>query len=94
MAKVIRNMFVKETEDLIIERDIKYTWQFVNLLTEQNDKWNALTRMFKNNFGSSPIGKNDFRRRIVKEEWPMFTAEISAMKRDTMPELETVLKKV
>ena len=43
MAKVIRNMFVKETEDLIIERDIKYTWQFVNLLTEQNDKWNALT---------------------------------------------------
>jgi hypothetical protein len=94
MAKVIRNMFVKETEDLIIERDIKYTWQFVNLLTEQNDKWNALTRMFKNNFGSSPIGKNDFRRRIVKEEWPMFTAEIPAMKRDTMPELETVLKKV
>ena len=50
--------------------------------------------MFKNNFGSSPIGKNDFRRRIVKEEWPMFTAEIPAMKRDTMPELETVLKKV
>ena len=34
MAKVIRNMFVKETENLIIERDIKYTWQFVNLLTE------------------------------------------------------------
>ena len=94
MAKVIRNMFVKETEDLIAERGIKYTWQFVNLLTEQNEKWNALTRMFKNNFGTSPINKNDFRRRIVKEEWPMFTTEIPAMKRDTMPELEAILKKV
>ena len=93
VAKVIRNMFVKETEDLIIERDIKYTWQFVNLLTEQNDKWNALTRMFKNNFGSSPIGKNDFRRRVVKEEWPMFTAEIPDMRREEMPELNTIIQK-
>lgn len=93
MAKVIRNMFVKETEDLIIERDIKYTWQFVNLLTEQNDKWNALTRMFKNNFGSSPIGKNDFRRRVVKEEWPMFKAEIPDMRREEMPELNTIIQK-
>lgn len=94
MAKVIRNMFIKETEDLVSERNIHDTWQFVNLLTEQNDKWNALARMFKNNFGSSPINKNDFRRRVVKEEWPMFTAEISTMKRETMPELDTILKKV
>lgn len=94
IAKEIRKIFVDETNNLIKERDIRYTWQFVNLLTEQNEKWNALARMFKNNLGSSPIGKNDFRRRVVKEEWPMFTAEIPAMKRDTMPELETVLKKV
>lgn len=94
IAKEIRKIFVDETNNLIKERDIRCTWQFVNLLTEQNEKWNALARMFKNNLGSSPISKNDFRRRVVKEEWPMFTAEIPAMKRDTMPELETVLKKV
>lgn len=92
IAKTIRNIFIKETEDLMKERDIRCTWQFVNLLTEQNDKWNALARMFKNNFGSSPIGKNDFRRRVVKEEWPMFTAEIPMMKREAMPDLDTIIK--
>lgn len=91
IAKEIRKIFVDETNTLIKERDIRYTWQFVNLLTEQNEKWNALARMFKNNLGSSPISKNEFRRRIVKDEWPMFTAEIGDMKSKDMSELNNII---
>lgn len=66
----------------------------MNLLTEQNDKMERIDPYVQEQLRFQPYRQNDFRRRIVKEEWPMFTAEIPAMKRDTMPELETVLKKV
>lgn len=70
VGALIRKEFVKETNELIDLRKIKSNWQLVTILGEQNDKWNALEKIFKNNLGSSPINKNEFRRRIVPEEWP------------------------
>ena len=70
VGALIRKEFVKETNELIDLRKIKSNWQLVTILGEQNDKWNALAKIFKNNLGSSPINKNEFRRRIVPEEWP------------------------
>lgn len=68
--QIIRDDFINETNKLILVQNITTNWKLVELLRMQNEKWNALVKLYNHNFGKSPIDKNEFRRRIVPTEWP------------------------
>lgn len=74
--QLIREDFIKETDELIKKQKIATNWQLVELLRMQNEKWNALVKMYNHNLGKSPIEKNEFRRRIVPKEWPSISEDV------------------
>lgn len=69
--------FVKESRDIIMMRHSKKDEAAVAVLTEQNQKWNSICRLFKKEYG----------RDILKED-----ALLEYFK-DKIPEIEVILKK-
>jgi len=53
--------FNHETQDIIKTRHIQFDRAMPALLKEQNDKWNALCRLFEKKSGGSPIRLDGFK---------------------------------
>jgi len=49
---------VTEMEDICIKRNIVLQASFVSVLKEMNQKWNAISVLFKNKYGYSPLKKD------------------------------------
>lgn len=54
------NCLLDETKELITKRKAKTNSVTVAIIKEENDKWNAICRMFEKDFGMSPIAKDGF----------------------------------
>ena len=52
----------KEMTDIMHVRNVKFDRGIYPIMRQQNDKWNALVRMFQKEFGTSPISENGFRK--------------------------------
>lgn len=78
IRKEIAEKFCNEVDERINNGEIETHEQCVDYLIQQNEKWNALVKIFKNQCGSSPIKKNDFRRKIVPsvESWGVDICEL------------------
>lgn len=63
LCAVIAEKFAAEVEQLIDWKAVTTANQLMNALTERNEKWMALARIFKNNCGSSPIDGSYFRKK-------------------------------
>lgn len=70
LCSVIAEKFAAEVEQLIDWKVVTTTKQLMNALTERNEKWMALARIFKNNCGSSPIDGSYFRKKVIPRKWP------------------------
>lgn len=66
----IAEAFAAEVEQLIDWKVVTTANQLMNALTERNEKWMALARIFKNNCGSSPIDGSYFRKKVIPCKWP------------------------
>ena len=66
----IAERFAAEVEQLIDWKVVTTVSQLMNALTERNEKWMALARIFKNNCGSSPIDGSYFRKKVIPCKWP------------------------
>lgn len=69
--------FATEVDEQIESGVITTADQLVAALTERNEKWMALARIFKNHFGDSPIDKGYFRRKVIPEKWPYATGLVA-----------------
>lgn len=59
MAKLYIEMF-SEMKTIIEIRHIQNDNSLMSLIREQNDKWNAIERLFIKKYGVSPIAHNGF----------------------------------
>lgn len=58
-AKLYIEMY-KEMQDLINTRHVRFDRALKAVISEQNDKWNAIERLFIKKYGKSPIKHNGF----------------------------------
>lgn len=66
MAKLYMEMF-HELKEMIDRRHIQKDDSFMALVEEQNDKWNAIERLFIKKYGVSPIAHNGFMAGVKTE---------------------------
>ena len=66
MAKLYIEMF-SEMKTIIGVRHIQNDNSLMSLIREQNDKWNAIERLFIKKYGVSPIAHNGFLSACMEE---------------------------
>lgn len=54
--------FITEARDMIYLRKVKTDRSVLSIVSEQNQKWNAIANMFEKKYGASPIARNGFER--------------------------------
>lgn len=76
----IADRFVEEVNRKIRGGQIATTAQLQQELTQQNEKWLALHKRFKGQYGYSPLYKTEFRRKIIPYAWPFMADELVLQK--------------
>ena len=59
--------FSQELKEMAEKRHIQYDRAVLSLIREQNDKWNALVRLFEKKYGVSPIKRDGFKA-VIKQQ--------------------------
>lgn len=70
LVGLLAQEFAAELQQTIKTRHIKLSTGLDSAIREQNDKWNAMVRLFEKKLGASPVVRNGFASlvQIAKEE--------------------------